>query len=553
MYVLFSVRRNPNNSSKIADGPETTKDVRQIRVSVDYGDGEPMYEVVFRRYEASTHKANVGTILKMASHLQHFFDYYMVIREKEKVMEEVVIRDQDILLDLVADLEKKFSDKNVDDTVYKRQKEDPSLNYRDIELGLYQELLDEVYLDNDRLMELIIRYNQRILLDEMIPDPNVENRLTSADCFIIHCLVLYSRLMYLPYFKIKANVSYIEICRGTLIRLGNTLNDKIREMGLFIPEETEESFISRLYAFLLNACAYDFERNKKNLQRYAVAGMSKESTAMRSVLDQIITTFSRTALMVKFVVNPIDKERQYDNIEEFDLFGMVSKNTVGYIQRAKKEVVANELGNIKPSYILSILSSDDGDGTEMSTTSRYELQAEKTDKEHYIRMMDNAENIMDDIYVKIARNKDEVKKIYENIKKTSINTFRTDLNKMMVSFLFLSKHGTDISGVITLEQYVQACIYLYERLSIRYPDLASSIMASSRARLNGIDITEDDFRDELKSVDKSFLIHDRERVLHQLTKVSSCDYVIVTIEGRISRVYNIKDDLIQWIKDGMHI
>lgn len=551
MRVLFIVRGNPAISQRVSKAKtvEATKDVRQLRIVVDGEDSEIMYDVTFRRYEGSTHKANVETIEQMASHLQHFADYFMKVKESlatNDVELEIIRREQDVILSLIEDLEHYFSDIVVEREVEKRQKIEPDRMYRDVELEVYQEFLENIFVNNHALMDLIIQYNKKILLDEMVPDPAIDNRLTSSDCFIIHCLIVYSRLIYLPYFKIKANVSYIEICRGIIIKIGNAINERMQKMDCFPSYETEDSFISRLFAFLWNACSFDFEKNIKNLQRYAIAGMAKESTAMRSVIDQILTTFSRLALIITIPETPAEETKLYtmEDLPIWSRFGMVSKNTAGYLQKTKRKIVDNELGNIKPKYIIHVLSSADEGGTEMSATSRWELQAEKTDKEQYQILTANAEYIMDDIYANIGLPKDTLSRIYENIKKTSLDTFKTDLNKMFVSYLFLSKYGADVSNKITFENYVYVCIYIYERL-LRYNALRGAILSSARARLNSVEITEDMF------TDKSFLIHNKQQVLNHLTKICSTTYVLVTGDGKIGPTRDIQEDLIRWINDGM--
>lgn len=528
LKFLFTMRRNNSGS----------KDVRQIMISVDYKDGEPMEDIVFRRFHNSKHKANVETIEQMIAHLNHFCDYTTDIMCNEDM--------ENIILDIMHELDEKLNADRVEKAVtdyMDKYADDDSVVYRNVEVKLYKEVMEEIFLNNHDLMDLVIDYNNRIMYNNMVSVPGVTNKLTEADCFIIHCLILYSKLMYVPYFRLTVNVGFIEIVRDVLIKLGNRLNERI--CGLFPQELLDSSFISRLYAFLLNACAVDFDRHKKNIERYAVAGVSKESTAMRSIFDEMLSAFNRISLQVKMDSTDLRLYDERVTIADWDIFGLVTTNTASYIQKTKRRVADNKLGNIKPSYVLKVLSTEDDGGTEMSATSRFEIQAEKVDKEQYQYMQENKAYIIDDIYNKLGR-KADVDLIYDSVIATTRDSFCTDLNKMIVSFILMKRYGMDVSNILSLKEFLIICLYAHERL-FKYPELAAAILGKVRGRLNNVEITSNMFSD------RSFLMHAEERVLGHLSKICSCDYIIVSANNNVSNTMIVTDDLIDWINDGMPI
>lgn len=541
MKVSFLMRRNPGASNKKPDAVHA-KDVRQIDVAIDYEDGTEIDEIVFRRYETSKHKANESTVESITTHLEHFFDYVTKIKKCE--------RTEHLVVNVIYEIDKRLNATIIEKSVLKRLEErmDETVTYRDIEVEIYQEVLEEIFLNNEELIDIMVEYNWKVFRDNMAHDSDVNNKLTSADVFIIHTLILYSKLIYLPYFRLTINVGYIEICKHLVIQLGDKINNRLKEMEAFPLEELQNGFMNRLYGFLLNACVIEFEKHSKNINKFESVGMSKETMAMKRVQTEILSAFTRIGL--RKIKDPNDKTSVYGNLKDWDEFGMVTTNTASYIQRTKKEVTNNVVGVIKPAYIIKTLSSEDEGGTEISQTSRFEIQAEKNNKEQYQRMMESKECIMDDIFNKIHHTRegktkgDYLERLYDSILKTTKDEFRTDLNKFIVSFVLNSKYGVDVSYVLTLKEFVWVCIYANQCLMLRYGKLAHAIMAKAKSGKNAVVITADMF------TNRSFLVHDEERVLRHLVKMCSTDYIIISSTGNISEPLDIESDLIRWINDG---
>ena len=552
MRIHIIVRRNPTTSPKnVTQTSASKKDVRQIEFVVDYEDGSIMDKIVFRRFEDTKHKANESTIEKIASQLRHFFDYFFKIKPAKEGLTELelerIMDQQDLLATLMYDMDAALNVEIVKDEVMRRLDKDKSAVYRDKELEIYKETIDKLLFRNNELINLVMEYVGYVTYGDLDVSSD-GNKLTEADIFIIHCLIIYSKLIYIPYFRITVEVAFIEVARKVLIDIGNVINEKLKEQDMFPREDVQDSFISRFYAFLLNAASYEFDRHKKNLEKFALVGMSKEAHAMRSIMDQLLYSFLRIVLCVKEIKTPEDAKRLYENdsLESFHEFGLIPKSCAAYIQSTKSTVADHTMGKYKPRYVLKTLSTNDEGGTEMSQTSRFELQQSKNNKEQYDRMVELASDIIDDITSKIGIPMSTIDKIYDSIKSKRADTFRTPLNKMVVSRVLDGIYNNDVSDIIDLRGFLIICLYAHESL-IKYPDLANAILAQERGRINNVCITED------MITSKICLQHAKERFLNIITKICSVDYVVVSNSGIMSQPYIVENDLIRWINDGCPI
>lgn len=509
--------------------------VREVAINIDAGDG-CVKSYKFRRYDTSKHKVNPDTAIGMSTHINHFFDW-VTMQDNQNY--------NDALIHLINDLDTRLNVERVGIECRKilseKIKDEPDILMNNIELEYTKDVLRDLFLSNYVILDMIINYTKEISVSNIIVDASIENKLTEEDCTVIHSLILYSKLLYVGgYMRVSIGVQFINVVKAILIELGEMLNDRIhREVN---PHGYNETFISRLYHFLLNACSIDYDRHAANLTRFAITGISKDSSGILNLLNEILSSFHRVSLIIKDKDNKDKVPPLYSKVEDWHVYGLVSKNTASYIQNTKKSVVNNDAGVIKPDYIIKMFSNDDKSGEVMSQTSRYDIQSEKTDKEQFMVLKTNAKYIINDILSKMTMGV-IVDNLYA-VASTSEYSFRTDLNKFVVSHFLESVHHCDVSGVLTLKEFIIVAVYCYELLD-KYPSLAAGVIAKMVSRVNANPVDDTLFDGMM------FTFHNKEKVIDFINKVASKSYIIVTKDNSVSRQYNISEELVLWIKDGM--
>lgn len=395
-----------------------------------------------------------------------------------------------------------------------------------------------------RVLRIIDNYVKHNIVDNMeTNDKSNKAELSSYELYTMCMMFMYSRFYYIAYLTVMDNGKYFDMTSPSLFGFGDNkgLVDIVFDhtISKHYPSNIGllgNSFLDRLITKFIGPYVDARVSTSKLLDKFSIMGVNSFSI-YKEVCTEIFSGLHR---VFPATVDKDDnsEEEHKDTFEEGDdpsdrkyFLLKVTK----YMTNSLKRIMDNCTSNIKPKFSVRAESVDDSAEKDVFDASINE------NKEGYKYIQNLKKSIFVDALSRIDKG---TLALFDN---TQIS--RHGLNKFILSIYCDIKYNTsEPINYLTYEEYKVMLMHAFTLMG-DYPELRMAIMGKIYTRINGIDITLNDFDNEVPPY-LSNNINKGLKILNGYIKTQyRCD---ITLDGtKHGSFHSVKDDLIAFLKN-MH-
>lgn len=508
----------------------------------------------FERNDASKNKVNQKTVVCIANHLNHFLSY-LQINDR--------VSDLHHFLAIMRDIDIALSKKNINQYCLLELDEldvlGRKVTYADKEREYFLKIINQYIVDDTVLLNAVSDYTYDTTLyatspiEEMLPEDDDDDeedknkKLEKIDLHVLHCVALYTKLIFILYYRVGGSGQWISVVKNELIYIANKAND-IAIDKWFLEDRiliSSKSFMDRLHDFLLFSMKKPLYDNKNNIEKFRCVGIDP-TKLLHNVIEDVLSLLYRLNIVdyldqkkLEDKIHDDDSNQYYEytDIKDYPSVGLVAANTAAYIHAAKKRIVKNRVGNFDPDYIIK--SFDDMDDTDGSSDgTKFEMHLQKDNKENEYKYNDVIITSMEDIRKNIINEKLLVS-LSQNHKFK-----RTLFSQFMVSVFLEQYYGCDFSPSLSMSDFIAVIVRVHECLV--YPKLRIALLGETQSRKNSNQIT----LDEIHTV---YQISNVDKIIKTLSEMTKSVYIFSDIDEnnniRYSPSIDIKDELLEFINN----
>lgn len=505
-------------------------------------------ELEFRVYErgflfhASKKKSFDGktkkAIKSTTSQLNHFLDY---LRRTDEFKEDGADSDLWYVVVKIMTLDQKLDRNNMDDVAQRRVEENYT-PFREEIVDYFKEVVRNQIVNDNYLIKLVSDYSYQSSKFNL-QKSDIKEKLYYSDLHIYQCLSLFSKILYLLYFRISEMIGYTNLVKSMIIDLSVELNHHCLDL---FPNEynivNSRSFMDRLFGYIEFQNTKNSRKHKRIIQKFSAVGYSHEYFNIE-ILESVLSS------MKSFQPRPYDKKmKKYEysvGEDNLDDWGYISRATVKWISSTTTNTIFHLTRKTTPYVINTVNPDADSEHDDAPESSKYEILLEKKDREHYEDMKRLKKYIVNDSK-RNGRLSDQSRKDIERIIEEKINV-RHLLNEFMMSLFLEQEYDVNVMDLLTYREYLIILFRIYERLE-GYFDLTHALISKEANRQNGKRFSDH----ELENLDFYNAVNN-DRTKKILNRIIARSYTYNNPKTGTISLLNIKDDLKEFIKKGMVI